>query len=276
LVADLIHRSSLRSQCPFVVVNCAAIPDTLLESEVFGYEKGAFTGAHRNREGAIHTANQGTLFFDEVAEMSPYAQAKILRTVENKEVCPIGSKKSVPVDVRFIAATNRDLEEAIREKTFRSDLYYRLNVARIHLTPLRERKEDIVLLLEYFRTSLNRQLGKDIEGYTQEAAAALMDYDWPGNVRELKNLMEATFINAGSRVSFDDFPELFRQGLQKNKALTQDERAQLLAALSNNRWNKSKAARQLEWSRMTLYRKMAKYQISTHRKGDIFHSVAAP
>lgn len=262
LIADLIHRNSLRSPYPFVVVNCAAIPDTLLESEVFGYEKGAFTGASHNREGAIHTANLGTLFFDEIGEMSPYAQAKILRTIENKEVCPIGGRKSLPINVRFIAATNRDLEEAMREKKFRSDLYFRLNVARIHLTPLRERKEDIVLLLEYFRKRLNRQFDQEIEGYTQEAVAALMEYDWPGNVREFKNLLEATFINASRWVKFDDFPALFRRVLQKNKGPTQDERAQMLAALFSNRWNKSKAAQQLQWSRMTLYRKMAKYQIS--------------
>jgi DNA-binding NtrC family response regulator len=266
LVADLIHKSSPRSSHPFVVVNCAAIPDTLLESEVFGYEKGAFTGAHRNREGAIHTANLGTLFFDEIGEMSPYAQAKILRTIENKEVCPVGGRKSMPVNVRFIAATNRDLEEAMREKQFRSDLYFRLNVARLHLPPLRERREDIGLLLEYFRQRLNRQLAKNIEGYTHDAVAALLDYDWPGNVREFKNLLEATFINARRRIKFDDFPELFRRRLQKNQVLTEDERAQLLAALARNRWNKSKTAQQLQWSRMTLYRKMAKYQISPHRE----------
>jgi DNA-binding NtrC family response regulator len=276
LVADLIHHSSPRSPHPFVVVNCAAIPDTLLESELFGYKKGAFTGASHNREGAMHMANLGTLFFDEIGEMSPYAQAKILRTIENKEVCPVGGRKSLPIDVRLIAATNRDLEEAMREKRFRSDLYFRLNVARIHLTPLRERKEDIILLLEYFRKKLNWQFAKEIEGYTQEAVAALMDYDWPGNVRELKNLLEATFINAGRRVKFDDFPELFRRGLQKNKGPSQDEQAQMLAALTNNRWNKSKAAQQLQWSRMTLYRKMAKYQIAPQREGDILRSVAAP
>ena len=275
LVADLIHRSSPRSPQPFVVVNCAAIPDTLLESEVFGYEKGAFTGAHRNREGAIHTANLGTLFFDEIGEMSPYAQAKILRTIENKEVCPVGGRKSVPVNVRFIAATNRDLEDAMREKKFRSDLYFRLNVVRIHLTPLRERKEDIGLLLEYFRQRLNRQLAKVIEGYTQEAVAALMDYDWPGNVREFKNLLEAAFINASRRIKFDDLPEFFRRELRKNHALSQDERALLLAALSNNHWNKSKAAQELEWSRMTLYRKMAKYRISPRGESNMLPSGAS-
>jgi DNA-binding NtrC family response regulator len=273
LVADLIHRSSPRSPHPFVVVNCAAIPDTLLESEVFGYEKGAFTGAHRNREGAMHTANLGTLFFDEIGEMSPYAQAKILRTIETKEVCPVGGRKSVPLNVRFIAATNRNLEEAMREKKFRSDLYFRLNVARIHLTPLRERREDIVPLLEYYRRTLNRELGRDIEGFTQEAVAALMDYNWPGNVREFKNLLEATFINASRRVRFEDFPEFFRRRLQKNKGLTQDERAQMLAALFDTGWNKTKTAQQLRWSRMTLYRKMAKYQITPPSESSSFASL---
>lgn len=267
LAAKLIHKFSSRSQNPFVVINCAAIPDTLLESELFGYERGAFTGAYSKREGAMQAANRGTVFFDEIGDMDPYAQAKILRTIETKEVCPVGGKKSLPLDVRFIAATNQNLEELMGEGKFRSDLYFRLNVARVLLPPLRERKEDIVPLLEYFRKRLNRQMGKEIEGFTEEAVAALIDYDWPGNIRELKNLLEATYISARKRIASEDFPELFRRRLQETEGLSQDERSRLLAALFNTNWNKSKAAQQLHWSRMTLYRKMAKYNISPALKG---------
>jgi transcriptional regulator with PAS, ATPase and Fis domain len=262
LVARLVHNWSPRSEKPCVIINCAAIPDTLLESEVFGYEKGAFTGAYSSREGAIKAANQGTLFFDEIGEMSPYAQAKILRTIENKEVCPVGGRKNLPVNVRFIAATNQDLEQLMKEGKFRSDLYFRLNVARVQLPPLRERKGDIVLLLNYFRKKLNRQFGKKIEGFTEEAIAALIDHDWPGNVRELKNLLEATFINADGQIGLEDFPSFFRGQAGDSENLSQEERSLLLAALSHNNWNKSKAAEQLRWSRMTLYRKLKKYNIN--------------
>lgn len=262
LIAQLIHRLSPRSEKPLVTINCAAIPDTLLESEVFGYEKGAFTGAYSNREGAIKAANLGTLFFDEIGEMSPYAQAKILRTIENKEVCPVGGRKNLPVNVRFIAATNQELEQLMKEGKFRSDLYFRLNVARVHLPPLRERKGDIVLLLNYFRKRLNRQFGKNIEGFSEEAIAALIDHDWPGNVRELKNLLEATFIHAHRQIGLEDFPNSFRGQAGENENLSQEERSLLLAALSHNNWNKSKAAEQLRWSRMTLYRKLKKYNLN--------------
>ncbi|MCL4500299.1 MAG: sigma-54 dependent transcriptional regulator [Deltaproteobacteria bacterium] len=261
LVARLVHRWSPRSEKPCVTINCAAIPDTLLESEVFGYERGAFTGAYSSREGAIKAANRGTLFFDEIGEMSPYAQAKILRTIENKEVTPVGGRKNLPVNVRFIAATNQDLEQLMKEGKFRSDLYFRLNVARIHLPPLRERKGDIVLLLNYFRKRFNRKFGKKIEGFSEEAIAALIEYDWPGNVRELKNLLEAAFIHAQDQIGLEDLPNFFQGQGDNRENLSQEERSLLLAALSHNNWNKSKAAEQLRWSRMTLYRKLKKYRI---------------
>jgi DNA-binding NtrC family response regulator len=262
LIAKLIHRWSPRSEKPLVTINCAAIPDTLLESEVFGYERGAFTGAYSSREGAIKAANLGTLFFDEIGEMSPYAQAKILRTIENKEVTPVGGRKNLPVNVRFIAATNQDLQHLMKEGKFRSDLYFRLNVARVHLPPLRERKGDIVLLLNHFRKRFNRQFGKNIEGFSQEAIAALIDHDWPGNVRELKNLLEATFIHAHGEIGLEDFPNFFRGQADEDENLSQEERSLLLAALSHNNWNKSKAAEQLQCSRMTLYRKLKKYNLN--------------
>lgn len=263
LAAKLIHRHSSRRQKPFVVINCSAIPDTLLESELFGHERGAFTGAVVKREGAILSANQGTVFFDEIGDMSPYAQAKLLRTIENKEVWPVGGKRSLSVDIRFIAATNRDLEQLMKEGMFRADLYYRLNVARIMLPPLRERQGDIALLLDYFRQRYNRQFGKKVEGFTEEAVAALMDYDWPGNIRELKNLMESSFIHADQRISLENLPESFRQWLRESETPGQDERTRLITALFNANWNKVKAAQQLKWSRMTLYRKMAKYGVQS-------------
>jgi DNA-binding NtrC family response regulator len=263
LAAKLIHRHSPRSPKPFVVINCSAIPDTLLESELFGHERGSFTGAVAKREGAILSANHGTVFFDEIGDMTPYAQAKLLRTIENKEVWPVGGKKSLLVDARFIAATNRDLEQLMKEGKFRSDLYYRLNVARILLPPLRERQGDIALLLEYFRERYNRQFGKKVEGFTEEAVAALVDYDWPGNIRELKNLMESSFIQAEERISLEDLPEGFRQRLAETETMGQDERSRLITALLSSNWNKVKAAQRLKWSRMTLYRKMAKYGVQS-------------
>ncbi len=263
LAAELIHRHSPRSSKPFVVINCSAIPDTLVESELFGHERGAFTGAVVKREGAILTANHGTVFFDEIGDMTPYAQAKLLRTIENKEVWPVGGKRSLSVNTRFIAATNRDLEQLMQEGKFRADLYYRLNVARIQLPPLRERQGDIALLLDYFREKFNRQFGKKVQGFTKEAVAALLDYDWPGNIRELKNLMESSFIHADQRISLEDLPEGFRQRVSPGETLGQDERTLLITALFNANWNKVKAAQQLNWSRMTLYRKMAKYGVQS-------------
>jgi DNA-binding NtrC family response regulator len=195
--------------------------------------------------------------------MSSHAQAKVLRMMEHKEVCRVGGINTIPINVRFIAATNQDLEQLMKEEKFRPDLYFRLNVARIYIPPLRERKEDIVLLLDYFRKKLNRQLGKKVDGFTAEAVAALTDYDWPGNIRELKNRLGATFITADGQVGLEDFPEFFRRQLQENQGLSQDERDRLIAALLHTSWNKTKAAQKLQWSRMTLYRKMVKYGISS-------------
>jgi DNA-binding NtrC family response regulator len=263
LVVNLIHEHSSRSQHPLVVINCAAIPDTLLESELFGHERGAFTGAHAKREGAMQAASQGTLFLDEIGDMSPFAQAKILRAIENKEVCPVGGRKSNQIDVRVVAATNKKLEERVEAGEFRADLYYRLNLARIFLPPLRERKEDIELLLDHFRRILNRKFGKHVEGFTERAIVALIGYDWPGNVRELKNLLEAAFINASNRIGLQDFPPFFQKRLREAPNNHPDERNRLLTALFKTNWNKTKAAQELQWSRMTLYRKMAKYQLDS-------------
>ncbi len=262
LVASLIHEKSRRSQKPFVCVNCAAMPDTLVESEMFGYERGAFTGAVSARLGKFEVANGGTVFLDEISDMTPFAQAKMLRTIESKEIYRLGGRKVIPLDVRMTAATNKDPEELISEGKFREDLYYRLNIARIHLPPLRERKEDIQRLIGHGIEKLNRKYKRTVQGLSDEAMFSLMRYDWPGNVRELMNLLEATFINLPQKeIAFADLPKLFQKKLNETKSAATSERKKIFSALLETKWNKSQAARKLHWSRMTLYRKMMKYNI---------------
>ena len=262
LVAELIHRNSPRQQNPFLRINCAAIPDSLLESELFGYERGAFTGAHAFKEGQLKQADRGTVFLDEIGDMSPYAQAKVLRAIENREIQRLGGKGSIPLDIRLLAATNQDLEQLVSAGKFRKDLYFRLSVARIQLPPLRDRKQDIPFLFEHYIAELNRRFGLKVEGFTEEALAYLLDYDWPGNVRELKNLLEATFVNLPSRrIGIMDLPEPFRQRSRQAEGPLPDERERVLSALVSTQWSRRKAAEQLRWSRMTLYRKMLKYDL---------------
>ena len=262
LVAELIHQNSARRQKPLLRINCPAIPETLVESELFGYERGAFTGAESVREGMLRSASGGTIFFDEIGELSPAAQAKILRLVETKEIHRLGSSRSLPIDLRLLAATNRDIDRLADEDRFRRDLYFRLNVARIHLPPLRERKEDVPLLLHHYTQEFNRLRDRDVEGFSDEALDQILRYDWPGNVRELRNLIEACFLSVTSRrISLSDMPEHFRQRLERLENRLGDERERLLSTLTATKWNKSSAALRLHWSRMTLYRKMAKYRI---------------
>jgi transcriptional regulator with PAS, ATPase and Fis domain len=264
LAAELIHRNSSRHKKPFVCINCAALPENLVESELFGYERGAFTGAIASKQGKFEQAEGGTVFLDEIGDMSPYAQAKILRAIEIKEVYRLGGKGSISLNVRVIAATNQDIERLVAQEKFRKDLYYRFNVAMVHLPPLRDRKEDIPPLLGHYIRELNQRFGREVEGFTQEAMESLLHYDWPGNIRELKNLLEATFINLPSRkIAFMDLPKQFQRRLQETEGLPKSERDQVLSALFATKWNKSKAAQKLHWSRMTLYRKMAKYHIVT-------------
>ena len=264
LAAELIHRASRRRHKPFICINCAAIPDSLLESELFGHDKGAFTGAHMARAGKLKLADGGTVLFDEIGDMSPFAQAKILRLIESKEIERLGGHRSVPVDVRIVAATNQDLERRMAEGGFRKDLYFRLNVARIHLPPLRERKEDLPALLAHYIKEFNRELGRGVDGATDEALSALLRHDWPGNVRELRNLVEAVFATLHfPRIALEDLPAPYRNRPDEapDASPREGERDRLLAALLVTRWNKSKAAERLHWSRMTVYRKMAKYHI---------------
>jgi DNA-binding NtrC family response regulator len=266
LVAELIHKNGARANRPLVCINCAAIPDTLLESELFGYERGAFTGALVSQDGKLKLADGGTLFLDEIGDMSPYAQAKVLRVIESREIQRLGNHKSQPIDFRLIAATNRDLDSVAREGTFRRDLFFRLNVARIHLPPLRERKEDIPAVADFFRREDNRKFGRETTGFAPQAVETLWSHDWPGNVRELKNLVEAAFINLEPGAALVELPAPFSEAVRRKESIGMAELDRILLALSETRWNKSQAAERLHWSRMTLYRKMIQYSISKPSK----------
>jgi DNA-binding NtrC family response regulator len=263
LVAQLIHQNSPRSRYPLICINCAAIPDSLIESELFGYERGAFTGAHSASPGKLMTANRGTVFFDEIGDMSSFAQAKILRAIEAKEVQRLGAARRYEVDVRILAATHHELDDLATSDSFRRDLYFRLNVGRIHLPPLRERKADIVTLVERMVVDLNRKLGRHVEGITDGALSQLAQYDWPGNVRELKNFVERVFITRETgNITAEDLPGSLQQRLSSPGQVAEDKEVCCLReALVACEGNKSKAAERLRWSRMTLYRKLMKYKL---------------
>ncbi len=262
LVAELLHAHSPRRHRPFVSINCAAIPDTLLESELFGHERGAFTGAHAARDGHLRAADGGTVLLDEIGEMSPYAQAKILRALDTREVYRLGSTRRLPLDVRVIAATNQDLPTLIEDGRFRRDLYYRLNVARVRLPALRERREDIPVIVAHYVCELNHRFQRSVQGFTSEAMQQMVDYDWPGNVREVRNMVEGAFAEMpGHDITFIEVPAELRERLCQASPVSHGERERLLATLVATHWNKSRAAEQLRWSRMTLYRKLAKYDL---------------
>ncbi|HEX8985382.1 MAG TPA: sigma-54 dependent transcriptional regulator [Bryobacteraceae bacterium] len=266
LVASLIHYNGARRAMPLTTINCAAIPDTLFESELFGYERGAFTGANTSYDGKVKASNGGTVFLDEVGDLSPFAQAKLLRLLDTKEVQRLGDVRSYRVDVRIIAATHRDLDSMVRDERFRPDLYFRLNVARVRVPALRERASDIAPIAEHILRILNTRLRVDIRGFEHEALECLLRYAWPGNVRELRNVLEGILIRRRSGcITVTDLPE-FVQHPQSQSALPEDELARMLLALESTEWNKSKAAEKLHWSRMTLYRKIAKYNVLTARK----------
>ncbi|HJU54010.1 MAG TPA: sigma-54 dependent transcriptional regulator, partial [Pyrinomonadaceae bacterium] len=198
LVAELIHKGGARRDKPFVAVNAAAVPDTLLESELFGYERGAFTGAYVRHQGKLRQAHGGTIFFDEIGDIGLSAQAKLLRAIESREVHPLGGNRGTSVDIRLIAATNRDLGEMVRAREFRQDLFYRLDVVRIEMPPLRDNREDIPQLLAHFVETFNRRFGRKVRGFQADAAELLAGYDWPGNIRQLRNLVESSFVNTAS------------------------------------------------------------------------------
>jgi DNA-binding NtrC family response regulator len=266
LTATLIHGRSRRSKYPFVSINCAAIPESLVESELFGYERGAFTGASSANIGRLSAAHRGTAFLDEIGDLSSAAQAKVLRLVDEKEVHRLGSSRSMRLDARIVTATNQNLEALIAEGRFRSDLFFRLNVARIHLPPLRERRDDIPLLLDHYMRIICVRLARNVEGFAATALDLLVRYDWPGNVRELKNVVERIVMTAGSRdITVADLPEEIVSSTEGATAPDSSERARLVAALASANGNKSEAARALCCSRMTLYRRMAKCHLRSGR-----------
>jgi two-component system nitrogen regulation response regulator NtrX len=276
LVARALHRMSPRASKPFVEVNCAAIPGELIESELFGHIKGSFTGAISDRAGKFEQANKGTLFLDEIGDMSLAAQAKVLRVLQDQVITRIGSAKPISVDVRVIAATNKTLENEIAAGKFREDLYYRLNVVPIHVPPIRERREDIPLLAQYFAATLSAREGIPPRTFTADALERLSSLDWPGNVRELRNTVERLLILApDSQMSARDIDRLAGQRALDDAGLatlTQcrtfeefkdaAERAFLLNKLRENDWNVSETARAVEMPRSNLYKKIERYSLS--------------
>jgi DNA-binding NtrC family response regulator len=276
LVADLIQKNSSRCSQPFVRLNCAAMPETLLESELFGYEKGAFTGADGFQRGKLELAKNGTLLMDEIGDMSLSAQAKLLRVLENEEFYRLGGHATISANIRIITATHQNLERLAEEGRFRKDVYFRLAVARIALPPLRERKEDIADLADHYIRHFNEVFHREVEALDEELLQDMLRYDWPGNIRQLKNFIEAAFVNRpGRMISVSDLPSYSRALLSESATASFDERDKLLLALSATKWNKSKAAERLQWSRMTLYRKLAKYQLlSTNAAGPVGDDVA--
>jgi DNA-binding NtrC family response regulator len=271
LIAKALHYNSDRRAMPLVTVNCSAIPESLLESELFGHEKGAFTGAITSRRGLFETANGGTLFLDEIGDMPLGSQSKLLRVVETGEVRPVGSDEMKKVDVRVIAATHRDLKELIKHDQFREDLFYRLNVISIQVPDLKDRTEDISILVEHFMKKYGEQFGKPNIRITHEASACLIKYSWPGNVRELENIIERSIaLSNGETVDVKDLPEhLFQMKSSDliddlavdNMPLTEVEKRYIVKILQRTNWHQSKAAQILGIDRKTLYRKIKEYNL---------------
>ena len=272
LVARTIHTCSHDQPRPFMEINCASVPETLLESELFGYEKGAFTDAKTRKKGLVELAEGGTLFLDEIGEMGVTLQSRLLRVIENKTFRRVGGVQDLRVNTRIVAATNRDLEKAIEEKAFRKDLYYRLKVIPIHVPPLRERKEDVVVLVDYFVDRFNRELGKKVKRVSRDVMEYLVAYDWPGNVRELRNVIErAMLLDAEDEILLGHLPpEIYRRGAARPAGeeaarvvtsflpmtLREMEHEQIKRTLEQTHGNKSKAATILGISRQTLREKL--------------------
>ncbi|RSD27791.1 sigma-54 interaction domain-containing protein [Mesobacillus subterraneus] len=271
LFAHSIHQLSSRSQKPFIKVNCGAIPENLLESELFGYEEGAFTGAKKGgKKGKFQLANGGTLFLDEIGDMPLSMQVKLLRALQDGEIEPIGSTKSLSVDVRIIAATNRPLENMIEEKRFREDLFYRINVVPFSVPPLRERAEDLTLLIHHFIEKVTNRLGKRIGGIERQVLDVLTSYSWPGNIRELENVIEAAVhLTKGEQITYESLPDylqtqnaLYRFKNKKLKDIVEEtEKWVLKQSLERNHGDKNLVSKELGVSRTTLYDKLNKYQM---------------
>ncbi len=270
VVAHYLHNLSQRIDGPFLSINCGALPENLLESELFGHVKGSFTGAVRDKQGLFAAARGGTFFLDEVGEMPPSLQIKLLRVLQEREVIPVGATETIPVDVRIIAATNRDLEEEVRRGNFRSDLFYRLNVIALELPPLRDRREDLLLLIETFLQELATELGDEPKALGAEAMDAMVVYDWPGNVRELQNALEhAVVMTKGTLIDPGSLPEritrrrkepLVTERATPNPSLEVIERAYIMWVLQAEGGNKTRAAEVLGIDPSTLYRKLSRYE----------------
>ncbi len=271
VVAQAIHQSSPRKNKPFLALNCSGFQETLLESELFGHEQGAFTGATRSKAGFFEVAGEGTLLLDEISEMPLSLQSKLLRVLEAREFFRVGGTKPIPVHARIIAATNKDLQQMVKEGTFREDLYYRIAVFEIHLPPLRERLSDIPLLADYFVQKFNKELKKNYTGIAPAAMQQIMAYDWPGNIRELRNVIErAMILGNGPYIEADHLPPqiagaspVLSVSPQPNlkEAMKIYERNHILKVLKDNQWNKEKTARELGIDPSTLYRKMSQLGI---------------
>jgi len=267
VVLNMIHALSERKNFPLIKVNCAAIPETLLESELFGYEKGAFTGAYQRKLGKFELANKGTIFLDEIGDFPLLLQSKLLRVIQEKEIEHLGGSHPIKVDVRIIAATNRNLEEEVKKGAFREDLYYRLNVVTINVPPLRERKEDIPLLLDFFLKRYSLKHKKNVKGLTREARDVLVRYDYPGNVRELENILErAIVLTRGEHIASDDLPNLADHAAAGGDGSIRGtveslERSMIIEALVNADWVQTKAALALGLSERMLRYKIKKYNI---------------
>jgi two-component system, NtrC family, response regulator HydG len=274
LIANALHLGSNRSDKRFIKVNCAALPETLLESELFGHEKGAFTGAVGRRAGRFELADGGTIFLDEIGEMTPATQAKLLRVLQEREFEPLGSSRTVKVDIRIITASNRVLKDEVRKGTFREDLFYRLNVVPINLPPLRDRKEDVPLLIEHFLKIYNEKNGRSLQGFHPRALDALMRYPWPGNIRELENVVErAVILTRDDYVPYSELPDPIREalddplsreireGITPGMTIREMEKELIIKTLEDNDGNRTRTARVLGITRRTLQHKLKEYEI---------------
>ncbi len=286
LIARSIHENSKRFDKPLIVINCGAIPGELLESELFGHEKGAFTGAHRTRIGRFELADEGTIFLDEIGDMSPNLQVKLLRVLQEQNFERVGSTKQIKVNIRIIAATNQDLNNLIKEESFREDLFYRLNVIPVKVAPLRQRKSDIPLLVSYFQKKLSDRRGGGLKTFSDATMDALISYNWPGNIRELENLMERLYVLADNDViKVSDLPEniqgkeptMFQyslspmeSGLSFNDAVENYQKMIILKALDQTNWVKAKAAELLKMNRTTLVEKIKKLKIKADMEQQFF------
>jgi DNA-binding NtrC family response regulator len=273
LVARTIHAKGPLAAKSFLAINCGALSETLLESQLFGHRKGSFTGAIEDREGVFQAADGGTLFLDEISEIPLPLQVKFLRAIQEKEVTPVGATRPIRVDVRIIAATNRDIDEAVRNGSFRTDLFYRLNVVPIHMPPLRERRQDVALLVEHFVQEFSREYGVEPKHVSPEAMQQIIAYDWPGNIRELQNAIERAFaLSAEPEITLQNLPPAVLRGSASRPAaasftealrLEDVEKRSIAAALERSGGNKNEAARLLGIDRQRLYRKIEKYGLAS-------------